>query len=191
MEGDERVRRCRRRTRAQATLEFAFAAPLFLLCFFATIDAALWAVQSSAVVSAVEEGARVAASAASTPAGQRAPSAQEVTAGVVGQLKSALFATSVRTWTAACPAAPGDVEAVFGPRVVAVCVHENAPPPCTTPPRGVPAPYPLYCADSPTVSVRVVGFIASLVPPAFGLGWHGGEIPVDDGATTHTLRFAP
>jgi hypothetical protein len=40
------------------------------------------------------------------------------------------------------------------------------------------------------VTVRVIGFLASLVPPLSGLGWHAGEIPIDVVATTHTLRFA-
>jgi len=191
MEGDERVKRWRGRARGQATLEFAFAAPLFLLCLLGTIDAALWAVQTSAAVSAVEEGARVAASAVNGPLAPSPPNARDITSSVESQLKNALFATSVRPWPRSCPATPGDVEALFGPRVVAVCVHENQPPACTTPPAGVQPPYPLYCADSPTVSVQVIGFMASLVPPSFGLGWRGGEIPLDIGATTHTLRFAP
>jgi hypothetical protein len=41
------------------------------------------------------------------------------------------------------------------------------------------------------VTVRVIGFLASLVPPLSGLGWHAGEIPLDIVATTHALRFAP
>ncbi len=41
------------------------------------------------------------------------------------------------------------------------------------------------------VTVRVIGYIASLVPPISGFGWRGGEIPIDISATTHTLRFAP
>jgi hypothetical protein len=202
--------------RAQATIEFAFSAPLLLLCLFATVDAAAWALQNSAAVAAVEEGARLAASAAGTPLGHQAPNAVQVTDGVVAQLRSAMFATSVRPWcdpapgaacsavttpqarcrTAGCrfqqcPASPNDVEAAFGPRVIAVCVHENDPAPCTAPATPTSPGVPAYCDDSPTVSVRVVGFMASLVPPSFGLGWHGGEIPIDVGATTHTLRFAP
>ena len=43
----------------QATVEFAFVAPLFFLCFFAAIDAALWALQTSASVSAAEQAARL------------------------------------------------------------------------------------------------------------------------------------
>jgi hypothetical protein len=39
------------------------------------------------------------------------------------------------------------------------------------------------------VTVRVIGFLASLVPPLSGFGWRTGEIPVDIVATTHTLRF--
>jgi hypothetical protein len=41
------------------------------------------------------------------------------------------------------------------------------------------------------VTVRVIGFLASLVPPLSGLGWHAGEISLDIVATTHALRFAP
>jgi len=192
MEGDARraTRAAFRRPRAQATIEFAFSAPLLLLCLFATIDAAAWALQNSAAVAAAEEGARIAASAAGTPVGQHAPSAAQVTRGVTAQLEPALFATSVRPWgSPRCPRKPDEVEAAFGPRVVAVCVRENDPPPCTTPATAQSPALPLLCDDSPTVSVRVVGFMASLVPPGFGLGRHGGEIAVDVSATTHTLRF--
>lgn len=41
------------------------------------------------------------------------------------------------------------------------------------------------------VTVRLVGHVASLVPPGFGFGGSAGEIPTDVGVTTHTLRFAP
>lgn len=74
---------------------------------------------------------------------------------------------------------------------MALCVVEHDPPPCSTPPSGVTAPYPPPCTDSPTVTVRLVGNVASLVPPGFGFSLAGGEIPTDIGATTHTLRFAP
>jgi hypothetical protein len=199
----------RRRSRCQATVEFAVAAPLFLLCLLATIDAGLWAVQSSAEVAAVQQAARLAASAGAAPLGQPAPDARAVTGGVAPQLEQALFATRVVPWcdpapsaTCAppwpggicngaacqfltCPASPAAVQDVFGPRVVAVCVLQHNAPPCVT-----PADSP-YCDDTPTVTVRVVGFVASLVPPGFGLGEVGGELPTDIGATTHTLRFAP
>jgi TadE-like protein len=209
------VRR-RRRHRSQATLEFAFAAPLFLLCFLAAVDAGLWAVQNSSLVSGVENAARVAASAGASPLGSTSLDARQVTASIAGQLDRALFATRVVPWCdpnphapcspplpqsgtcggagckfAACPSTPSEVEAVFGPRVVAVCVHEVHPPPCTTPPPGTASPYPPYCADSPTVTVRAMGFVAALVPPGFGIGASGGELPTDFIATTHTLRFAP
>jgi hypothetical protein len=75
--------------------------------------------------------------------------------------------------------------------VVVVCVTERDPPACVTPPPGVPSPYPRGCRDSPLITVRVIGFVASLVPPGFGPGAAGFELPTDISATTHTLRFAP
>jgi hypothetical protein len=192
MEGDVRVRPRRSFRRCgQATLEFAFSAPLLLLCLFAAVDAATWAVENSAAVAAVEEGARLAASAPGTPLEQHPPGAAQVTHGVVAQLRSAMFATEVRPWPDDCPASPDVVEAVFGPRVVAVCVHESSSPRCSVAPSPAAPGVPPYCGESPMVTVRVVGFAASLVPPSFGLGWPSGEIPVDLRATTHTLRFAP
>jgi len=208
MEGD---RRRRRRGSAQATLEFAFSAPLLLLCLFATVDAAAWAVQHSAAVAAVEEGARLAASAAGSPLGQAPPNATQVTSSVRGRLQPALFATAVRPWCdaascaasgagrcsgadcrfAQCPSSPNEVQGVFGPRTVAVCVHEQSPPGCIAAPSPSRPGDPPYCGDSPTVTVRVIGYMASLVPPSFGLGWQAGEIPLDVVATTHALRFAP
>jgi hypothetical protein len=41
------------------------------------------------------------------------------------------------------------------------------------------------------ITVRVIGFVASLVPTGFGPGAGGFELPTDVSATTHTLRFAP
>ena len=205
----------RRIARGQATLEFAFVAPLFFICLFAAVDAALWSVQTNAEVAAVESAARVAASAGATPLGRTAPDVRTVTAGVAAHLGPALFATRVVAWcdpaprapcsppvTSAgvcggpacrfrvCPASPQDVQAVFGPRVVAVCVHEQDPQPCSSGVSGPAAADP-YCADSPTITVRAVGFLASLVPPGFGAGETGGELPTSVSATTHTLRFAP
>ena len=193
-EGAERgVRRPqRRRTRSQATLEFAFVAPLFLVCFLASIDAGLWAVQNGAEVAAVEQAARLAAASGAAPVGAPPPDARTVTAEVMPGLQQALFATRIVPWIAgACPATPGDAEAVVGARTVALCIEEHAQPACVTPPPGVTAPYPPYCTDTPTVLVRLVGHVASLVPPGFGLGGSGGEIPADIAVTTHTLRFAP
>jgi hypothetical protein len=188
MEGKHRVcgnGRRRRRARSQATVEFAFVAPLFLLCFLATVDAGLWAVQSSAEVAAVQQAARLAASAGASPLSAVAPAARTVTATVAPRLKEALFAPRLVAWPRRCPRSPSDVEAVFGPRVVALCIDEHDPPPCTAPSQ------PPYCTDTPTITVRVIGFIASLVPPGFVISNSGGEIPADISATTHTLRFAP
>jgi hypothetical protein len=190
--------------RAQATLEFAVVVPLFLLCLIGAIDAGLWAVQTSAEVSAVEQAATVAASAGSNPAASTAPDARAVTAAVSGRLRTALFGTSIAGWcepaaggacqpdvTARCPSTPAQVQAAMGPRVVVVCVTEQDPPACTAPPPGVQSPYPPKCHDSPLITVRVIGFIASFVPPGFGPGATGFELPTDISATTHTLRFAP
>ena len=186
------------RRRGQATVEFAFVAPLFLLCFLATVDAALWAVETSAEVSAVQAGARLAAAAGVTPVGSAPPDARSVVAGVAPGLEQALFATTLIAWCdphataacATCPSSPAEVEARYGPRVVALCVEDHDPPRCATPPPGVAAPYPQYCMDTPTVTVRLIGNVASLVPPGFSLG-SGGEVATDIHATTHTLRFAP
>lgn len=167
-------------------------APLFFVCFLAAIDAGLWAVENGAEVAAVEQGARLAAAAGVSALGAPPPDSRSVTAAVGPRLRQALFATRITPWpTNACPAAPADVESMLGARTVALCVEDHAPPPCTTPPAGAPAPYPQYCDDTPTVSVRLIGHVASLVPPGFGVGGSGGEIPADVGVTTHTLRFAP
>lgn len=182
----------RRGDRSQATLEFAFVAPLFLVCFLASIDAGLWAVQNGAEVAAVEQGARLAAAAGPAPVGTAAPNADAVTAGVTPRLRQALFATRIVPWTGgACPQTPAQVEAAVGARTVAICVDEHPPPACGAPPPGTAGPYPPYCNDTPTVTVRLVGHVTSLVPPGFGLGGAGGEIPADIAVTTHTLRFAP
>jgi hypothetical protein len=85
-----------------------------------------------------------------------------------------------------CPTSPEEVEQHFGARTVAVC-DETSPPAAACP--APPAPATPRCGDPPTVTVRVIGFLASLVPPLSGLGWHAGEIPIDIVATTHTLRF--
>jgi Flp pilus assembly protein TadG len=221
MEGNRplavRARIRRIRNGAQATVEFAFVAPLFLLCFLAAVDSGLWAIQNTAEVSAVEAAARDAASAGTSPLSRTAPDARAVTAAIVGRLQQSLFATTVVAWCdpiqgsvcappaspsatscsghacrfLSCPATPSAVQDVFGPRVVAVCVHEADAPRCATPPPGVVAPYPAYCGDTPTITVRITGFIAALVPPGLGLGESGGELPTDVAATTHTLRFAP
>lgn len=184
----------RRMRRAQATLEFALVAPLFLLCFLAAVDAGLWAVQNSAEVSAVEAAARTAASAGASPLGTSAPAPDAVAAAAIRQLQNALFATRVVAWcgagrtcaTAECPT-PLQVQAALGPRVVAVCVREDDPAACS----GVPTASNPYCDDSPTVTVRITGYIASLVPPGFGIGAAAGELSTDMSATTHVLRFAP
>jgi hypothetical protein len=200
MEGVRRRGRDRRSSRrAQATLEFAFSAPLLLLCLFGAVDAAAWSVQQGAAVAALEQGTRIAASAPAEPTSTATPTAAEVTAAVVSHLRPAMFATGVRPWcgsgarcgTRPCPPSPAAVQSAFGPRVVAVCVEEHAAPPCVTDPTPGSLGVPPYCGESPTVTVRAVGYMASLVPPGFGLGWQSGEIPLDVGATTHALTFAP
>lgn len=192
------------RGHAQASLEFAVVLPLFLLCFLGAVDAGLWAVQTSAEVSAVERAATVAASAGSNPTSAQAPDADAVTASISGQLRSALFGTTIVSWctpaaaggcepatSQTCPTTPAEVEAKEGPRVVAVCVSEHDAPACTTPPPGSSAPFPPGCADSPLITVRVIGFVAAFVPPGFGPGANGFELPTNISATTHTFRFAP
>lgn len=192
------ARACRGYRAAQATIEFAFVAPLFFLCLFAALDAAVWAVQTSAAVSAAEQAVRLAAAASGTPQSESTPPAATLLAAVRTQLQQGMFGTTAVAWCdrnttpcaavgafAACPASPAAVEAVFGARTVAIC-DETSPP---SPPCAVPATP--RCGDPPTVTVHVIGYLASLVPPALGLGWRAGEIPVDIVATTHALRFAP
>ena len=187
--GDGGARRSRR---GQATLEFAFVAPLFLVCLLASIDAGLWAVENGAEVAAVEQGARVAAASGVAPVGAPAPDARAVTVAVEPRLRQALFATTITAWPGpACPATPAQVESALGARVVALCVEEHAAPACDAASGGSAPPSPPECGDPPTVSVRLIGHVASLVPPGFGLGGSGGEIPANVGVTTHTLRFAP
>jgi hypothetical protein len=192
--------------RGQATVEFAFVAPLFFLCFFAAIDAGLWAIQTSASVSAAEQAARLAAAAANSAQSEQTPSPQVLFSAVRNQLRQAMFGTTVVAWCdpaagscatpaatsgggafAHCPTSPDQVERQFGARTVAVCDETSAVAPACPPP---PQPATPRCGDPPTVTVHVIGFLASLVPPLSGLGWHAGEIPIDIVATTHTLRFA-
>jgi hypothetical protein len=185
-------------------VEFAVVLPLFLFCLIGALDAGLWAVQTSAEVSAVEQAAMIASSAGSSPVSETAPDARAVMAAISGRLRSALFGTTIDSWCATdltgacapdstqhCPTTPAEVQAQEGPRVVVVCVSEADPPACTTPPPGLTSPYPPGCADSPMITVRVIGFVASFVPPGFGPGAGAFELPTDISATTHTLRFAP
>jgi hypothetical protein len=194
----------RTRRRGQASLEFAVVIPLFLLCLIGALDAGLWALQTSAEVSAVESAAMLASSAGADPTAEVAPDARTVTAAISARLRAALFGTGIVSWcgpagsgvcaadvSERCPATPAEVQAKEGPRVVVVCVTEQDPPACAIPPPGVAAPYPQGCEDSPLITVRVIGFVASFVPPGFGPGAIGFELPTDIAATTHTLRFAP
>jgi TadE-like protein len=194
--------------RGQATIEFAFVAPLFFLCFFAAIDAGLWAIQTSASVSAAEQALRLAAAAANSPQSEDTPSPQVLFGAIRIQLQQAMFGTTIVAWCdpgggpcptpagaagtggpfARCPTSPDQVEQRFGARTVAVCDQTSAP---AAPCPALPLPPTPRCGDPPTVTVRVIGFLASLVPPLSGLGWHAGEIPLDIVATTHALRFAP
>lgn len=88
-----RSRRCTGGRRAQATIEFAFMAPLFFLCFFAAIDAGVWAIQTSASVPAAEQAARLAAAAANSPSSEETPSPQVLFGAIRNQLQQALFGT--------------------------------------------------------------------------------------------------
>ena len=188
----------RRGRRGQAMIEFAFCLPLFLIVFFGCIDAALWTIQSSAAVAAAEEAARVAASACGAATNDFTPGPIVVTDQVKEKLSQALFGTKVVAWNPAglaagscptsaagsaapCPSSPQAVEtALHAPRTVVICARD-VPPPC-----GSPSP---TCTESPSVEVEVVGYLASLVPPAYNLGWRAGEIPIQVGVRTHAQRF--
>jgi hypothetical protein len=203
----------RRVRRGQATVEFAFCLPLYLLVFFATIDASLWAIQTAACVSASEQAARLGASVLATSSvpfdlGQNevAPLAPDVTKNIRGTLQQAMFGTTIRPWCrpdamsrpvdqltstnctqggvfSACPTTPDQVRQQFGDRVIAVCVQDDGPGAGSYRFQGQ------VFQDPPSVTVKVIGFLASLVPPAFGLGWRAGEIPIDIGARVHAQRF--
>ena len=155
IEGVVRLRRMPRRpARLRRLVEFAVVMPLFLLCLIGALDAGLWAVQTSAEVSAVETAATVAGVRGLEPRlSETAPDARAVTAAISGRLRSALFGTAIESWCATqadgacapdtaqqCPTTPAQVQATEGPRVVVVCVSEADPPACTTPPPGQSAP---------------------------------------------------
>ncbi len=161
-----------RRRRGQSTIEFALVAPLFLLSLLASVDAALWSLQTSDVVASSEAGIRVAVSAYGAPhrAGGPTPDSAQVEAEIAPHLRQALFGTAVMPWPAppgsSCPTSSAAVERVLGPRVIAVCVENRAG----------------------FVRLMLVGNVASLVPPVVGL-WHTGEIPIRVGAVSHTLTY--
>lgn len=221
----------RRRRRGQATVEFAFVAPLFFLCFFGAIDAALWAVQSSASVSATEETIRTAAGASGSGLDVKdTPSIDAVYDRVAPKLKLAMFGTTVAKWCwdqaqqnagmyhtkvrpgahdcsqspqstgsnitydandpfNVCPRDPKDVERVFGARTIVICVQSDPNTNTAANPCDTPGQIAGVTGDTPWVRVEVVGYLASLVPPAYGLGWNGGEIPMDVGSMTRSFRF--
>ncbi|MFN2451241.1 MAG: TadE/TadG family type IV pilus assembly protein [Candidatus Dormibacteria bacterium] len=163
--------RPRRRRRGQATIEFALVAPLFLLALLASIDAALWSLETSDVVASSESGIRVAVSAYGTPSPGKTttPDSEQVAAAIAPRMRQALFATAVVAWPAAqgaCPATSAGVEQALGARVVAVCVENRGG----------------------FVHLVLIGNVASLVPPLAGL-WRAGEIPIRVGAVSHTLTF--
>src|SRR6204780_4998978 len=152
-EGVVRLRRMPH-ARGQALLEFAVVLPLFLLCMIGALDAGLWAVQTSAEVSSVQQAAMIASSAGSSPFSETAPDARAVAAAISGRLRSALFGTTIESWCATdatgacapdstqhCPTTPAQVQSAAGPRVVVLCVSEAVPPACTTPPPVQPAPW--------------------------------------------------
>src|ERR1700684_4197422 len=97
-EGVVRLRRMPRHSRGQAMVEFAVVLPLFLFCLIGALDAGLWAVQTSAEVSAVEAGAMIASSAGSSPVSETAPDARAVTAAIAARLRTSMFGTVIKSW---------------------------------------------------------------------------------------------
>src|ERR1700685_161936 len=98
--GVVRLRRMPRARGGQALVEFAVVLPLFLFCLIGALDAGLWAVQTSAEVSAVGEGTMIASWAGSPRTSEIAPDARVVLAAISGRLHSALFGTAIESWCA-------------------------------------------------------------------------------------------
>ncbi|MGI8493637.1 MAG: TadE/TadG family type IV pilus assembly protein [Acidimicrobiales bacterium] len=147
-------------------VEFAMVLPLFLLTLLGTIDAGLWSLETSAAVSAAEQGVRVAVSATDASGRTSAATSATVASLVAPQLRTVAFATDVRPWPAGvpCPTSADVVRQRWGDHVLAVCAEPGS---------------------GGQVSVEVVGSVASLVPPAYAFA--GSSIPVRVGAVSQGL----
>ncbi len=171
----------RRRFRGQTALEFALIAPLYFICVFTAIDAALWSIESEGSISLAEQAARLAVSASGTANSQVAPATSTVLNLVKSHVSQALFATRIVTWPTGLPCPPGvsggyagpsEVASRFGPSTIALCVTTSGGP------------------GSPIVRVEVVGYMSDFVPPIANLGWKWGGIPLDVGVVTHAIRYS-
>ena len=178
--GPAQLARPRKRYRAQTALEFALIAPLYFICVFTAIDAALWSIESEGSISLAEQAARLAVSANGTANSTATPATATVLNLVKSHVSQALFATRIVTWPAGLPCPPGvaggyagpsEVASRFGPSTIALCVTTSG-------------------GSSPIVSVEVVGYMSDFVPPMANLGWKWGGIPLDVGVVTHAVRYA-
>lgn len=158
-------------------LETALCLPVFLLALFGAIDSALWCVQTSAAVATAEAGVRIAAAANGSPtaASTSIVTSQEVYNDIGGNLRSAMFGTTVLAWPhAGCPSSWSGLP----DRTIYICVRSLG-----TTGSGQTRVTMVEC--------EVIGYAASVVPVSFGLGFHSGEIPIKVGAESSSLAFAP
>ena len=185
-----RTRSARTNRAGQATVEFAFVAPLFFLALFTAVEAALWTIETSAAVSVADEGARFAASAQVQPQLGPAQKQTDLTLTVYQQvqtrLQAAMFGTRVLEQSpcptlSSIPAATVYicVTIVQNPRANA---QNNNP---TFNAANIVCPPTNICPK--LVDVEVVGHLASLMPSGL---FFGSGVPVHVGAETHALTFA-
>lgn len=134
---------------------------VFLLVLLGAIQASLYTVERITAVTAVADGARVAAGGGPGLAGVSSPDINDA-AGAVARLAAPLL---------------------FGTRVVAL--PSGGPCPALD---AIPAGEVDTCAtqDGMTVTVSLRGWPATLAPPVLGLRW-----PLDIAAEAHAVTFAP
>lgn len=164
--------------RGQAMVEFAIVIALFVLLLLPILDAGIWALESDAAVSAVEQGVGIALAASGSADASRT-SERLVYGQVAPALREAMLGTAVEDWWTVrerpmwanfpgCPQ-PNDVADREGVGHVVVCAINNG---------------------DRTVTVSVAGYARSGVPPAFGLGrWRTGGIAIAEEATAPVGTF--
>ena len=171
----------RRQFHGQTALEFALVAPLYFICIFTAIDAAIWSIESEGSISLAEQAARLAVSASSTANSETTPATATVLNLVKSHVSQALFATRIVTWPSSLPCPPGvsggyagpsEVASRYGPSTIALCITTSS------------------VSGSPIVKAEVVGYMSDFVPPMANLGWQWGGIPLDVGVVTHAIRYS-